>query len=678
MSTGTQRSARTLSDRPVGWLRRLARLNPNVPWPWRHSIRIAIAVAAPLLVGHFTGYPEPALLVCLGALLNSVKVQSDPYGERLKKIAISAPIAGVGYVLGFAVEGHGPLSILLLMAVGLVSGLISGYGAALSTAAMQMMILAILGATVHSTAPVWMPPLLFMAGGAFAAILLGCEALIDRHFPERSTLVRIIRAMAHLASLKAGAKVTGDLPDTSTPTETARRALTDMIAKGYSELLDRRQGDEGASARQNQRAAILSTVELISFEIIGGETDPDVLGVVVERLGRIADALDKRQDGLFLPSPPPADNRLLCDIDRLAHEIWQASPPSTAPAAPGQGPGHTTIHLLRWLPIASGHRALFERLILGREVVLAAVQLALCIGVALIVERYAPGDRSYWIPLTVAIVLKPDFGSVFVRAVQRSIGTIAGVIIGVVILTVLPKGLVLVAVMTALAAAIPWAGLRGYALQCAFLTPFILVLIDVSMVGPTVDYALQRLVDTVLGATIALVFGYLIWPRSPGAHIGKSFASALQAVANYLEAAGAASSEGQEDETLAGARRAAYQSLSNVRTTLQRALSEPPPASREAAAWFPVSVNAERLCDHIARLAETGKDGGDPQLRTREIAARVAILRSMARCVVPGESARTPQAWKDLTGTIDNTSNPGIADIDFALHRLSHLLEGAC
>ncbi len=36
-----------------------------------------------------------------------------------------------------------------------------------------------------------------------------------------------------------------------------------------------------------------------------------------------------------------------------------------------------------------------------------------------VVSEVLPLQRSYWVPLTVAIVLKPDYGSVFVRAVQR-------------------------------------------------------------------------------------------------------------------------------------------------------------------------------------------------------------------------------------------------------------------
>src|SRR3712207_7799262 len=48
-------------------------------------------------------------------------------------------------------------------------------------------------------------------------------------------------------------------------------------------------------------------------------------------------------------------------------------------------------------------------------------------------------SRPYWVLLTVAIVLKPDFGSVFTRAVQRGAGTLLGVLLGSALLAVLPR-----------------------------------------------------------------------------------------------------------------------------------------------------------------------------------------------------------------------------------------------
>ena len=62
------------------------------------------------------------------------------------------------------------------------------------------------------------------------------------------------------------------------------------------------------------------------------------------------------------------------------------------------------------------------------------LRLMACMGAAGVVSEVLPLQRSYWVPLTVAIVFKPDYGSVFARALQRGIGTVVGAVAGAVLL----------------------------------------------------------------------------------------------------------------------------------------------------------------------------------------------------------------------------------------------------
>ena len=76
----------------------------------------------------------------------------------------------------------------------------------------------------------------------------------------------------------------------------------------------------------------------------------------------------------------------------------------------------------------------------GRTARLALVRLTACIVLAEVLSEAVSLKRSYWVALTVAIAMKPDFGSVFARAVQRAIGTAVGVVIGAAVLTLVPGG----------------------------------------------------------------------------------------------------------------------------------------------------------------------------------------------------------------------------------------------
>ena len=106
--------------------------------------------------------------------------------------------------------------------------------------------------------------------------------------------------------------------------------------------------------------------------------------------------------------------------------------------------------------------------------------------------------------------MKPDLGSIHKRALQRITGTLLGVILGVLILLFVPKNVAFVLLMAILAGILPWAMKYSYALQAVFLTPLILMLINIILPGSAdINYATQRLLDTVIGSFIVIVFGYL-------------------------------------------------------------------------------------------------------------------------------------------------------------------------
>ena len=657
--------------KPADWLTNLARPKPKSAWPWRHSIRMAIAVTLPLTIGFLTGHAEAAMMASLGGMLNSIRIQTEPYGIRLRNFFIAIPIQLSGFVLGALVAGHGPLTLLLLVLVGILSGLISGYGAVFSSAAMQMLILAIIAG--HFTSSLLGPALLFAAGGLLAALLVAIEAAFDRSYPERLTLAHLLRSLAHLARAAADpASSKPDEPNRATPFELQRRHVTDAMLKAYSGLIETRMRNEGQTSHGADHASILATTGMIFSELVAGGTPPDTLRQVGHRLDQIAYAVTKGRprptwddelDGTGLPEL----------LQHLIDEIWPDTAGPIVPSFPrAHGVKPSLVARLHAVTLAS-----IGRLAPGHDVVYSALKLALCLALAFAAQKLVVGERSYWIPLTVVIVLKPDFGSVFVRAVERSVGTILGVMVGVVILSLVPKGPWLLVWIAALGFLLPAAGQRSYALQCTFLTPLILILIDFTVPGAgNVDYGPQRLVDTLIGAGIALVFGYLIWPRHPAQQILQSFGSALSAAGAYFRAAclppdaGDPANSDQTPDVFAAAT-AAYRNLSNVRTALQRAIAEPPPASREAAAWYPAVVEAERLCDSITRLAELNRTGS-VTLDRAAVERRLAQLDALTTAAPAGAEKQPGDPLKPRAD-----GDAAFQEIDFELARLSQLMQSA-
>ena len=569
--------------------------------PWHHCLRISLGTGLPLLAGVLSGNIAPFLYGALGAFLTEVTTRLGPYRERFRMIAISTAIGATGCLIGPAIAGHGLTTLIVLVLVGFASGIISSYGAAFSTGALYMLVLAIVHASTPGAMPAWAVGACFAAGAALVTAMLAIDALADHDRPERILRANLIRALAGLARAQDRAAA-----------ETARRALTDQTKAAYDMLIEKRSHDAGRTRDMERSANMLSLAHQLTMAIIGAHRDRKERQTAADMLDAVADAHEAkaRQPAL------KGDGELARLCRQLSDTLWRTN---TAEHGPGDVTRRHALRLSR-AALQTGLR----KLVVGREVIDAALRLALCIGIAEIAGRFISGDHAYWVPITVAIIMKPDFGSVFVRAVHRSIGTVIGVLIGMALIKLIPDRLGLVAAIAVLAALQPLAALRSYAAKVVLLTPVVLLMIEIAVPAAPFHYGLQRLDDTLVGAAIVLVFGYLIWPRSQGIRIASAFAASNQAVADFLAAASGSGAE-SVGKNLGEKEFAAYRKLSDLRTQLQKLSAEPPPAGREAASWFPAVVGAERLCDAISAYADGCKRGEPPPDPERITRAEQAI-----------------------------------------------------
>lgn len=147
--------------------------------------------------------------------------------------------------------------------------------------------------------------------------------------------------------------------------------------------------------------------------------------------------------------------------------------------------------------------------------------LAVAIGVAEVLAHVVDLPRSYWVAVTIALVVKPDFGPILQRAAHRAGGTVVGVALGGGILAVDPPDAVLVAIVGMLAALVALGIRTTFLLVTAAVTPIVLIKADLltdedfSLVG-------ARLLDSLVGCAIALAVGLafewesISWGRRPG------------------------------------------------------------------------------------------------------------------------------------------------------------------
>ncbi|MBE4734873.1 FUSC family protein [Streptomyces caniscabiei] len=587
---------------PPDWLVRNLRPQP-APVNRPAVARAAIALTLPLALGLAAGRPEYGALASMGALSGVISDTAAAYRMRLLKIAVPQLFAAVGITLGSLAYGQGWVTVGVLTGVALVSGMISSIGAVASVSGLLLLLNSVIGAGLPMPGPWWLAPLLMTGGGLLVLTLALLAWPLRAGVPERASVADTYRKVADL--LATMTTDTPAAPDARDSYDEARFLVTQSLNQSYDLVLARRARHHGRSPELvrllAQLNAITPLVEAAPAVRQSGRPLPAEIPVAVRHLAEAVETGYSGPLGLRLPEPGSETGRAVDQALRHAADVATEKSPDALKKA-GDRAGR---------PAPLGVRALR----VARNVALSGtswrygLRLALCIGIAQALVSLVPVPRSYWVALTITFVLKPDFGSVFSRALLRALGTVVGLVVAAAILTEVPRGWWDVPVMLLLAPLIPVFTPRGYGYQTAAITPVILLLSD-TLNHQGADLLVPRLVDSLMGCVIALVAGYLLWPESWHARVGDRLADAVADTAAYVERAFGQTPADPADR--ARTRRRLYRDLSTIRTEFQRALTEPPPVGRRAAAWWPLVVAVERIVDATTAARVRVKQGAQP------------------------------------------------------------------
>lgn len=626
--------ARALTPPP--WLVRT--LKPQTaPIPWAAVARASVGLALPLLVGLAAGQPAYGALASMGALSGVIGDTADAYRMRIFNIAVPQLFGALGVTIGSLVFGHGWIAVGVVTLVALVSGMMSTIGAVASVAGLLLLLNSVVGAGLPMPGEWWLAPVLMTSGGLLVLALALLAWPLRGGVPERAAVAATYRSVAALLEA-AGTERYGD----------ARSAVTASLNKSYDLVLARRTRSHGRNPELvrlvAQLNAITPVVEAAPVAHQCGEPMPPEVPAAVRRLAHAVGS----PGGDAVPAPDLPDP-LNPSADAVDHALRHVAETLNDPDP--HGVVNVDDRLGRPAALRVRARRAARNVILSSASWRYGLRLALCIGIAQSLVSLIEVPRSYWVALTVTFVLKPDFGSVFSRAVLRALGTAAGLVVAAAVLSQVPRGWWDVPVMMVLAALIPAFTARGYGYQTAAITPVILLLSDV-LNHQGFGLVVPRLVDSLIGCGITLVAGYLLWPESWHTRIGDRLADAVADTASYVESAFGTAVEPAERARM---RRGLYRDLSVVRSEFQRALTEPPPMGARAAAWWPLVIAVERIVDATTAAAVRIRHGaGKPTLT--EVGEVARQLQELAEGLRDSETLEEVPA--EFTGPQESVLEP--------------------
>jgi uncharacterized membrane protein YccC len=531
------------------WLRELAatvgtfdrsQLEPG------YALRCTVGVAIPLAIATALGKPALGVPAAIGAFITGFTSLQGIYRTRLAAVLAAALGMSATSFVG-AVAAHSTAAIVVATAVaGYAFGTIGQLGPSALTVSLNSFVAFVLFSSQPLLpAAAARESALVFAGGLIQALLLLVAWPTARGAVERGALADVYRKLAaYTRAIGAGS---AGLPPI-TPLATARQVLADP------QPFER----AGEMARFNR---LLEDSEVIRKRLGALATAPagerrSETPALADQLDAIADVLAGKKGSLEVRAG-------MSDLQAHLRDAGEAA----TMLAGGRLPTFRLLSKPRPGPYVQNHVDWHSR---------DAFRFAAVLAIAMLLGRQFTADRGYWIPLTAALVLRPDFQTTFVRGFARIGGTLVGAVIAGLVLALVRghAGLEIAGVLIAAAAAYLTFN-PNYALFTVAITSFVVLVLAMRGLPGTTTIE-TRLLDTLVGGALAMI-GYLALPSWARKHTRPLLGDLLDAqrkLADAILAAYAAPSP-QATAAIAAARTEAWKVRTTVEAAIDRTRQEP-------------------------------------------------------------------------------------------------------
>ncbi|MDE3209453.1 MAG: FUSC family protein [Pseudomonadota bacterium] len=618
---------------------------PDVPL--QVVLRNAAAVILPLGIGIASGHVQVGLGVAAGALNTMFSDQPGPYRQRMHQLLLASLVAGLASLVGLLVGGELPLMLLATAACGFFGGLLVVFGVDTARVGMTSMILLVVTAsTPTSPAAALGGAALIFAGGLLLTTFSLAGWPLQRYWPERQAVAKVYEGLSAMA-----------LPQARD--EAAVPALTEAMTSLQYTLLGRHRAHGRA---MEAFGVLLELAERIRLELMAMDELADdtatyrgfrheasrVLAAIAEALHH-GDAPEQANDALrTLRASEQAlfdgdgnPHGLAAHVHALAGQLAAAA--RNADWAGSRGELRATAAETRlpeslrsnsaWATLRAAmtpHSVAFRH----------AVRMAVCLSAALWLSRQLQLPHGYWLPMTAAIVLRPDFAATFKFGLLRVLGTVFGLVITTVLLHITPYDpWAHLLLMALLCMAFRYLATAHYGIAVAALTGTVVILLSFDGVNPG-EAVIARVINTAFGCGMALL-AYVAWPTWERGRARAALAAMLEAYASYLRSLARPDQRRGRHEARSAARTARI----NAQASIERMRAEPGTPAELLATAHALFANGNRLA-RSAMTLEALLD--DLSTLPGQAEIRLFIDTLAGRVQTVAETLRGKSAHRDL------------------------------
>jgi uncharacterized membrane protein YccC len=215
-----------------------------------------------------------------------------------------------------------------------------------------------------------------------------------------------------------------------------------------------------------------------------------------------------------------------------------------------------------------------------------------------------PVGHSYWILLTIIVILKPAYSLTKKRNYERLVGTILGAAVGMLLLYFIHDNQVLFIIMLVLMIGTYSLLRTNYMISVIFMTPYILLLFHLLSNANFQTIIIDRVTDTAIASVIAFLANLILLPAWEQEQVSNYMLDAIRSNKKYFTAIAGAFTGNPADNTLYKvSRKDAFVALANLSDAFTRMLSEPKSKQKNSTKLHQFVVLNHMLTSHIATLS---------------------------------------------------------------------------
>lgn len=568
------------------------RLTPEI------AFRNTVGIVAPLIAGVALRDPASAAVVALGALNVCYSDSREAYAVRARRMLLASLLVGLAVAVGALSARNNITAAIAAMVWAFGVGMLVVLGPkAADLGLVSLVTLIVFAAKQLTLKQALISGLLAFAGGLLQTLLSVAIWPVRPYAPERRIIAELYRTLGQIAVSAAGS---GSPPPATSAVLDAGDALASLHADSPNEAerlvfllnqaerirlsvltlrrLGRRLSRKPVSFPASQAVDQLLTLAAAMLRAIARQAETGDSPATLQNLHPTEDfgrAAREFQTADWSP-PGTMSAAFIRDAKRqvsaLAGQLRAAAGLTSRAIRPAQHPSAA--------PAGTGRRdRLKANLSLKSSAFRHAVRLSLSVGLAAALGHGLHLPRPYWIPMTVAIVLKPDFVSTFSRGILRVAGTLVGLLVATTAYYLLPDRLEIhVVLLAAFTVMLRWIGPANYGVFVTAVSGIIVLLMALIGVKPT-DVVGPRAINTAIGGALALA-GYWVWPTWERSQTATVLADMLDAYREYFQGVMCARGDAAVRRTparhsLGAVRKAGRLARSNAEASVGRFLAEP-------------------------------------------------------------------------------------------------------